>query len=93
MGRPSLWVIAALLLASLLVFLPTIVKLPVGDLVSFPKHHLVQAPEIKVWVNARSGLYRCPGASGYGKTQPGVYMNQGQAVQKGYRPLLHEPCK
>ena len=47
-------------------------------------------PDVKVWVNTRSGVYHCPGTRWYGKTKEGEYMTQKQAQQKGYRPGLRQ---
>lgn len=49
-------------------------------------------PSAKVWVSTRSGLYYCHQAPAYGSTKPGAYMAQDQALDRGYRPVLNEPC-
>jgi serine/threonine protein kinase len=49
-------------------------------------------PQVKVWVNRRSGTYHCPGTTWYGKTQEGEYMTQKEAQEKGYRPAAGRAC-
>jgi predicted Ser/Thr protein kinase len=50
-------------------------------------------PEVKVWVNMRSGTYHCPGTTWYGNTQQGEYMTQKEAQDKGYRPAADRACR
>ncbi len=50
-------------------------------------------PDVKVWVNTRSGVYHCPGTRWYGKTKQGEYMTQKQAQAKGYRPAYGKVCE
>lgn len=50
-------------------------------------------PDVKVWVNTRSGVYHCPGTRWYGKTKQGEYMTQKQAQDKGYRPAYGKVCE
>ena len=40
-------------------------------------------PNVKVWVNTKSGVYHCPGARWYGNTKQGEYMTQKEAQDKG----------
>jgi hypothetical protein len=49
-------------------------------------------PDAKVWANATSKTYHCPGARYYGKTKKGEYMTQKQAQEKGYRPARGNFC-
>jgi hypothetical protein len=46
----------------------------------------------KVWVNTKSGVYHCPGTQSYGKTKAGIFMEQPEAQQKGYRPAHGKTC-
>ena len=48
---------------------------------------------VKVWVNKSTGIYYCPDSAPYGRSEPGAYMTQGEAVQNGYSPALGEPCE
>lgn len=48
---------------------------------------------VKVWVNKSNGIYYCPDSPTYGRSEPGAYMAQGEAVQTGYSPALGEPCE
>lgn len=50
-------------------------------------------PDVKVWVNTRSGVYHCPGSRWYGNTKQGEYMTQKQAQEKGYRPAYGKVCE
>ena len=50
-------------------------------------------PEVKVWVNTKSGVYHCSGTHWYGATKSGEYMKQSEAQQKGFRPAYYRPCK
>lgn len=50
-------------------------------------------PEVKVWVNTKTGVYHCPGTHWYGATKAGEYMKQSEAHQKGFRPAYYRPCK
>jgi len=50
-------------------------------------------PEVRVWVNTKSGVYHCPGTHWYGATKAGEYMKQSEAQQKGFRPAYHHACK
>ncbi len=49
--------------------------------------------ERRVWANSSSGVYYCPDSALYGRTSSGQYMNQGEALQKGYTPALNTPCR
>lgn len=50
-------------------------------------------PDVKVWVNANSGVYHCPGTRWYGTTKRGEYMTQAEAQKKGYRPAYGKVCR
>lgn len=45
-----------------------------------------------VWVNQRSGLYYCHDSRFFGRMTPGAYMEQGAALQKGFRPAQGQAC-
>jgi hypothetical protein len=45
-----------------------------------------------VWVNRRSGLYYCRNSRFYGRMHPGLSMQQGSALQKGFRPAEGHAC-
>ena len=49
-------------------------------------------PNVKVWVNTKTGVYHCPGSRWYGTTKQGEYMTQKQAQDKGYRPAYGKVC-
>lgn len=50
-------------------------------------------PNVKVWVNTKSGVYHCPGTRWYGNTKQGEYMTQKQAQDKGNRPAYGKACE
>ena len=61
-----------------------------------PKAGKTQAPgggPDKVWVNAASNVYHCPGTRYYGTTKAGSYMTEDEAKAKGARPDHGKPCK
>jgi endonuclease YncB( thermonuclease family) len=45
-----------------------------------------------VWVNARSGVYHCPGTTYYGWTGRGEYLPEASAQNLGYRANGGKPC-
>lgn len=83
--------LAALLLLSCLSFLPTATT----DLRLVQSAYAQTAgnPNVKVWVNTKSGVYHCPGDRWYGTTKQGEYMTQKQAQEKGYRPAYGKVCQ
>ena len=50
-------------------------------------------PEVKVWINTRSGTYHCPGTTWYGRTQTGEYMPQKDAQARGFHPAAQRACQ
>ena len=58
-----------------------------------PKTDSAGRPDVKVWVNTRSGVYHCPGTRYHGNTKQGEYMTQKQAQEKGYRPAYGKVCR
>src|ERR1700683_1208301 len=50
-------------------------------------------PDVRVWVNTKSGVYHCPATHWYGVTKSGSYMKQSEARQKGFRPAYHRACQ
>ncbi len=49
-------------------------------------------PDVRVWVNTKSGAYHCPGTRWCGKTHEGQYMTQKEAQDKGYHAAANNPC-
>lgn len=49
--------------------------------------------EIRVWLNVRSRVYHCPGASTYGTTKDGEFMPESAAVKAGGRPAGGRRCR
>jgi hypothetical protein len=47
----------------------------------------------KVWTDKSTGLYYCSDSHLYGHTASGEYVAQGEAIQKGYSPAVHELCQ
>lgn len=48
--------------------------------------------EGKVWVNAASKVYHCPGTKYYGKTKAGAYMSESDAKTAGNHPVNKKAC-
>lgn len=46
----------------------------------------------KVWVNAASKVYHCPGTKYYGKTKAGSYMSEADAKAAGNHPVNKKAC-
>jgi hypothetical protein len=46
----------------------------------------------RVWVNARSGVYHCPGSKWYGIGKRGAWMTEADARAKGYRAAYKRAC-
>lgn len=49
------------------------------------------APD-KVWVNAGSKVYHCPGGKYYGKTKAGSYMSEAEAKAAGNHAVSKKGC-
>ena len=49
-------------------------------------------PEVRVWVDANTGLYYCPGSNLYGKTPGGHFARQRAAEQDEMEPATRMPC-
>jgi hypothetical protein len=58
-----------------------------------PTKQLLGPPNIKVWVNTKSGIYHCARSKDYGRTGDGVYMTQAQAQLDGKRPARGKVCQ
>jgi hypothetical protein len=46
----------------------------------------------KVWMNAKSNVYHCPGSKYYGKTKEGSYMTESDAKAKGGHAVKNKAC-
>jgi hypothetical protein len=91
---PSLLVIFLILVVALAVFFTLLKGWPyLTGLAALRFERANPKAAATVWVNQRSGLYYCPGSALFGKSRPGQYMVQGEALQKGYRPILGQPCR
>lgn len=49
-------------------------------------------PDVKVWIDTRTGLYFCPGAPEYGKTIRGKYAKQRNAQLDEFEPANRKGC-
>ena len=47
---------------------------------------------VQVWTSQATGYYYCTNSGYYRSVQPGSFMAQGEALQKGYRPRLGQFC-
>jgi len=47
---------------------------------------------VHVWTSQSSGYYYCTDSDYYKTVQPGSFMEQGDALQSGYRPRLGSFC-
>jgi hypothetical protein len=71
-----------------------VVKGSWGSLIEEPPRTLAKMQlERRVWANITTGVYYCSDSGLYGRTSSGQYMNQGEALQKGYTPALNMPCR
>jgi hypothetical protein len=87
--------LAALLAWSLLVFSPSAIAQkpnPPGT-AKATQNPARGNPAAKVWANAVSRTYHCPGTRYYGKTKRGTFMTQQEAMEKGYRPARGKFCR
>jgi len=51
------------------------------------------SPEIKVWMDAHTALYYCPGSDLYGKTAEGHFGSQSEAQQQHREPAAGLSCQ
>jgi len=49
-------------------------------------------PNVRVWVDLRTGLYYCPDSDIYGKTAKGKYSSQRDAVLEHFEPAYRRSC-
>jgi hypothetical protein len=45
-----------------------------------------------IWVNTRTKRYFCPGSAYYGKTKQGQYLNEAEAIGKGFKGARGKKC-
>ena len=50
-------------------------------------------PRVVVWVDLTTGLYYCPGASTYGKTDKGKFLTQKEAQAEYFTSAIRIGCK
>ena len=82
-----------LLLPVLIVYFLYFDSSPLAKVLARPrKSHAALQDSVRVWVQTNSGFYYCSGTKPFGKWKPGRLMNQGEALQEGYRPYFQEPC-
>jgi hypothetical protein len=58
---------------------------------TMPVHY--DNPDVEVWVDLHTGLYYCPGARLYGKTQGGKFTTQKQARQEHFKTADGKVCQ
>jgi DNA-binding NarL/FixJ family response regulator len=49
-------------------------------------------PDVKVWIDMKTGLYYCPGSQEYGKTARGKYAKQRNAQLDEFEPANRKGC-
>ncbi len=49
-------------------------------------------PEVRVWVDTKTGLYYCPGSPEYGRTARGKYVRQRSAQLDEFEPANRKGC-
>jgi len=54
--------------------------------------HVANAVSSKVWVNSKSHVYHCEGARWYGKTKKGFFLEEVDAISRGYRAANNNRC-
>ncbi len=64
---------------------------PAASVKAMPAMAAGAAPD-KVWVNAESKVYHCPGTKYYGTTKKGEYMSETDALAKGNRADHKKAC-
>jgi preprotein translocase subunit SecG len=57
-----------------------------------PKQARTGNPQVKVWAEMQTGLYRCPGDPSWGKSAQGKYLTQLDAERNSFKPAHHQPC-
>ena len=94
-SNPPFNYVLILLIIALLVFAPPIFRWAIdqGYIKVGPRNDSPFHPHARVWVDRLTGYYYCQDSRLHGRTGGGFYLNQGDAVQKGYRAAAKEPCK
>ncbi len=82
-----------LLLPALIIYLLYFDSSPLAKVLARPrKSQSLLQDKVQVWVQTNSGFYYCSGTKPFGNWKPGRIMNQGEALQEGYRPYFQELC-
>ncbi len=90
----NLLLIGCFILLALVILSPLLERRERVEGLPQPKAETVNAATtVKVWAHKKTGLYYCPDSKAYGKATPGLYMTQGDALERGYRPAGQEPCR
>jgi len=48
--------------------------------------------DTRVWLDANTGTYHCPGSLAYGSDRRGSYVSETAAISQGYRAAQGQPC-
>jgi hypothetical protein len=91
----NILLIGSLLMLVYYLFLPPVVenRQPLERLISWATPAVSAATVVKVWTFKKTGLYYCPDSRFYGKLKPGEYIDQDEALERGYRPAAHDLCR
>ena len=87
-------IISCLILLVYLIGSPVLARWNRADrMAQFKEQDVSAATVVKVWTHEKTGLYYCPDSKFYGTFEPGMYMTQDDALERGYRPAAQKPCR
>lgn len=77
---------------------PTFTSLSLNQIMEFlisgttPRHERPANPRLQVWADTHTGLYYCPGDSGYRQRSRGRFMSQREAQNDSFQPASGATC-
>jgi hypothetical protein len=57
-----------------------------------PRRERLANPQVQVWADTHTGLYYCPGKSGYRRSSRGHFMSQKEAQRNYFQPAAGAAC-